>query len=283
MDSLYISDLDGTLLGADGTLSAASTEILRSLLSKGMKFTVASARSVSSIQNVLAGLELNLPVIEFNGAMVSDFDTKEHHFINSVDSSVVEDVLSLVEDSGNSAFVSAFTGSEDRLYYSSVTGEGMQWYLNNRRFNSDRRLKQLGDIRECLDNRVICVNVTGRIEKVEGLEAELRKQFPDSLAIHCLQDHYSPGFYWLTAHSIKASKANAIQFLQYFTGTTDRELVVFGDNSNDIGMFKIADRAVAVSNATEELKVLADEIIGVSDADSVALYLKNDLMNNAED
>ena len=272
MDSLYISDLDGTLLGADGTLSAASTEILRSLLSKGMKFTVASARSVSSIQNVLAGLELNLPVIEFNGAMVSDFDTKEHHFINSVDSSVVEDVLSLVEDSGNSAFVSAFTGSE-----------GMQWYLNNRRFNSDRRLKQLGDIRECLDNRVICVNVTGRIEKVEGLEAELRKQFPDSLAIHCLQDHFSPGFYWLTAHSIKASKANAIQFLQYFTGTTDRELVVFGDNSNDIGMFKIADRAVAVSNATEELKVLADEIIGVSDADSVALYLKNDLMNNAED
>jgi len=274
MRSLYISDLDGTLLGADGSLSDESKNILLRLLSNGMEFTVASARSVSSIQNVLAGIDLTLPVIEFNGAMVSDFHTGEHLFINSINSSVVEDVLSLVEDSGNSAFVSAFTGSEDRLYYSSVTGEGMQWYLNNPRFNRDRRLRQLSGIRESLDNQVICVNVTGRIENVEGLEAELRKQFSDSLVIHCLQDHYSPGFYWLTAHSIKASKANAIQFLQNFTGTTDRELVVFGDNSNDIGMFKLADRAVAVSNATSELKAFADEIIGRSDMDSVALYMK---------
>jgi Cof subfamily protein (haloacid dehalogenase superfamily) len=282
MKSLYISDLDGTLLGADGNLSAFSVEVLRSLLSNDVIFTVASARSVSSIQNVLAGLEFNLPVIEFNGAMVSDFDTGEHLFINSIDSSVAEDILSLVEDTGNSAFVSAFTGSEDRLYYSSVTGEGMKWYLNNPRFNRDRRLKQLSDIRESLDNQVICVNVTGRIENVEGLEAELRKQFSDSLVIHCLQDHYSPGFYWLTAHSIKASKAAAIKFLQDFTGTNDRELVVFGDNSNDIGMFKLADRAVAVSNAVPELKVFADEIIGSSNTDSVALYLKEDYMNRAE-
>ena len=59
--------------------------------------------------------------------------------------------------------------------------------------------------------------------------------------------------------------------------------MVFGDNSNDIGMFKIADRAVAVSNATPELKAFAHEIIGSGDTDSVAMYLKNDLMNNAED
>ena len=56
--------------------------------------------------------------------------------------------------------------------------------------------------------------------------------------------------------------------------------MVFGDNSNDTGMFELADRAVAVSNAVPELKAFADEIIGSSAEDSVALYLKNDFMNN---
>ena len=65
---LYVSDLDGTLLQEDATVSPTSRRILSSLLAEGLPLTVASARSVVSMQQMLAGIGLKLPVIEFNGA-----------------------------------------------------------------------------------------------------------------------------------------------------------------------------------------------------------------------
>ncbi len=65
--TLYISDLDGTLLGDDAELSPLTLATLHDLLLDGLLFTVASARSSASIRRVLRGLPLRLPVIEFNG------------------------------------------------------------------------------------------------------------------------------------------------------------------------------------------------------------------------
>ena len=52
MPTLYITDLDGTLLRSDATLSAFSRSVLTDLLSRGVLFTVASARSVTSIRSI---------------------------------------------------------------------------------------------------------------------------------------------------------------------------------------------------------------------------------------
>ena len=65
MNTIYVSDLDGTLLRDDATLSAFSRNVLRELLRNDIPFTVASARNVTSIRAILAGLKLHLPVIEF--------------------------------------------------------------------------------------------------------------------------------------------------------------------------------------------------------------------------
>ena len=65
MNTVYVSDLDGTLLRSDATLSVFSRDTLTRLLSEGLLFTVASARSVASIRPILAGLKLPLPIIEF--------------------------------------------------------------------------------------------------------------------------------------------------------------------------------------------------------------------------
>ena len=48
---------------------------------------------------------------------------------------------------------------------------------------------------------------------------------------------------------------------------------MFGDHNNDIEMFQEADRAIAVANATDELKALATQVIGPNDEDSVVRYL----------
>lgn len=78
MSHLYVSDLDGTLLSNNGTLSNNSRAALQQLLSDGVAFSVASARSVVSIKPILSGIRLSLPVIEFNGAFLSDLDSGRH-------------------------------------------------------------------------------------------------------------------------------------------------------------------------------------------------------------
>ena len=75
MTALYVSDLDGTLLTNAATLSDYSRSALRTLLAEGLKFSVASARSVASMRKILRGLTLELPIIGFNGALLSDLNT----------------------------------------------------------------------------------------------------------------------------------------------------------------------------------------------------------------
>jgi HAD superfamily hydrolase (TIGR01484 family) len=92
MGTLFVFDLDGTLLRNDATLSDFSKDHLNELLRSGMLFTVASARSVITMASMLKGLNLTLPVVEFNGAFVSDLRTGQHRIVNSIDSVVAEDI-----------------------------------------------------------------------------------------------------------------------------------------------------------------------------------------------
>ena len=59
-DVLYVSDLDGTLLQDDATLSPRGRALLTELLDDGVPFTVASARSIGSMGPILQGLDLSL-------------------------------------------------------------------------------------------------------------------------------------------------------------------------------------------------------------------------------
>lgn len=280
MNSLYVTDLDGTLLTDEGTLSQISLNILQDLLEKGTLFTTASARSVASIQHIFKGLKLELPVIEFNGAIISDLQSGQHLFINSIDPPQVEDICCVIEKHECSPFVSTYTGVEDRLYYSGVANEGEKWYVNDRRIHNDKRLRFVEKISSSFNDQVICLNVIGKLEVLADLECEMRERYRGSLEIHCLEDQYSPGFFWLTAHDKRATKDRAVKELQKLTGLSNSEVVVFGDNANDIRMFKMADRSIAVSNAIEELKIHATQVIGSNNEHSVARFIQSDIQKS---
>jgi len=93
---------------------------------------------------------------------------------------------------------------------------------------------------------------------------------------HLFENLYSPGWFWLTVHDRRATKDQAIRTLAQRCGLTGSEIVVFGDQSNDLKMFQMADRAVAVSNAAEELKCHASVIIGPNESDSVVKFIQRE-------
>ena len=248
--------------------------VLQHLLADGLVFSVASARSVASMQPVLRGLELRLPVIEFNGAFLSDLASGRHEVVNSIEPAIAGDIFALMSRSGHSPFVSTFNGAADRLYYSSTTNEGENYYVTNRQRNKDHRLRQTGDLSGALKEQVVCLTVIARAESLYDMELSVRDQYGDLVEIHLFENQYSPGWFWLTVHDRRATKDQAIRLLMDSYGLTTHSLVVFGDHTNDIKMFKIASEAVAVENAHPEVKRHATQVIGPNHADSVAEFIR---------
>lgn len=273
MSFLYVSDLDGTLLTNEPRLSTASESRLRELLAAGLPFSVASARSVTSIRRLLRDLPITLPVIEFNGAFVSDLSTGKHEVVNAVAPDVVGAVYSQVVALGHVPFVSTFDGREDCLYASEAANEGARWYLDDRIANRDPRLRNTADLRDALAEQVVCLTVIGRRESLSELELAIREMCESQVEMHLFENQYSPGWHWLTVHDWRARKDRGVQAMMALCGLTDHSLVAFGNDLNDVGLFNLAVERVAVANAHPELKRHATHTIGSNEADSVVNYI----------
>jgi 5-amino-6-(5-phospho-D-ribitylamino)uracil phosphatase len=273
---LYVSDLDGTLLGKDAALSAATRKKLTAMLQEGLPFTVASARSVVSMQQLLSNIPIRLPVIELNGAFVSDLKTGKHRVVHALESDIVTAIYGLCRQIDLELFLSTFNGSEDRLYYTEVSNDGMNWYVRDRTTRKDKRLRQTSRLTDHFTEHVVCMTVIDRIEALRPLQESIQRAFGERTQIHFFENPYSPGWYWLTVHDRKANKAEAIRTLVEMNGLglEQIQLTVFGDNDNDMNMFQLATHAIAVGNATADLKRLATQVIGSHETDSVVHYLE---------
>lgn len=129
--TLYISDLDGTLLNDDGVISEYTRDNLNKMIENGVQFTVASARSIKSIQYLLSEINLKLPVIEFNGAFITDFYNSYHYMIFDIEKTVLSTIYNMFVNKGYYPLISAFDGDIDRLYYDRIDNEGVKWYIDD--------------------------------------------------------------------------------------------------------------------------------------------------------
>lgn len=272
--TFYVSDLDGTLLRDAAVLSPYTRETLAGLLDDGLPFTVASARSVVSMRPMLRGVPLRLPVVEINGAFVSDLATGRHEAIASLPRDVAAGLLDLIAEAGCEPFLTAFGGGEDRLYHRGIRNAGMQWFLDDRRRERDARLRATDDPRRALDDEIVCITTIAEYPALMDLATAYEERWGDDVRIHLFDSRYCKGWHWLTVHDRGATKERAIRTLMERYDLGGHELVVFGDEMNDVSMFRAADRAVAVANAVDGLKPYATEVIGSNEEDAVATYLR---------
>ncbi|MBN1865816.1 HAD family hydrolase [Candidatus Sumerlaeota bacterium] len=276
MTTLYVSDLDGTLLRNDGSLSDFARETLNSLIEEGLLFAVASARSIVTIREVLAGLLLRLPIIEGNGAALSDQKTGAHQVVNPIDSDLLEDLYAEFVDRGCEPLVATFDGQADRCYYDGGGNEGMKAYIRNRTEARDPRLRRVADVREAFRDQVMTFTLIERHAILAPVVEWLETAHRDAVRVHFFEDTYMPEWSWAMVHDRRASKDQAIRTIQEICGVGPEETVVFGDNDNDIAMFRAAGRAIAVSNATDRLKAEATQIVGSNEKDSVVRFIERE-------
>ncbi len=274
--TVYVTDLDGTLLDRDARLSPRTRAGLTELLDDGLLLTVASARSVVAMQQMFDGLRLPLPVVEFNGAFISDLATGEHLVTNAIAADVVGDVYRTVASAGFLPFVSAFDGRADRFYYSDILNDGMQLYLDNRLANHDPRVRHTDDLRPHLTEDVASLTIIDRIEPVKELRRRLEDEFRGRLSLVDFDSLYFTGWHWMTVHDARATKGQALLDMLRREGLESAEVVAFGDTDGDIPLFHVADRSIAVANASKKLMAMATGVTGANYEDGVVEFLERD-------
>ena len=129
------------------------------------------------------------------------------------------------------------------------------------------------------DNRTMEQNLKivyfGYEEQLRPLYEELKKVFGNAIEAKLSPEKYGGG-YFLTLLHPEGDKAHAMQKVMEYLERDHGDITVFGDSVNDLGMFKLAGTSVAVSNALDEVKAVADLILPHSnDEDAVAKYLKS--------
>ncbi len=261
--TLYVSDLDGTLLDRSGQLSPRTRQGLTRLLDQGLLFTVASARHVSSIRSVLGDLPLRLPVISGNGACISDLQSGRHELVRTLAPAMAQSIFALIRQHDLLPFFSTHDSRVgDRLYYQGARNAGQQGFIDERLQSADPRLRQTDQLQDHLREPVVTFVVVDHEAALVALQAAVEALCGDAVETHLQDDMYAPHWSWLTIHDRQATKDQAIVTLVQRYALAEREIVVFGDNVNDVTMLRAAHRGITRGNAIDAVKREAHTGIG---------------------
>ncbi len=270
MKTLYVSDLDGTLLTKEECVSVYSRDRLNAMIDRGLLFTYATARSFESARRAVAGLNLNIPVVLYNGGLIFHPQTREVLNVVLFGGEEKSYVYSVLIRHGIQPFVFGATKDRSHERVSWVTGcetVGMQRYLLRRR--EDSRMFGVGSEEELLDGAVFYFKCIGPKEPLERAWNELK--FDPRFICIFHQETYQSDF-WMEISPREATKANGVKKVKAYLGCD--KTVCFGDTSNDSDMFDVCDEKYAVMNADDWLKNKSTGVIGYCEEDGVAKWLE---------
>ena len=272
MKTLFVSDLDGTLLTAKETVSEYSMRLLNELIDEdGVLFTYATARSLNSAAKAVWGLRQNLPVILYNGAIIMEPWNGNKLYNSHFTGTVRADIRRILHEYDVWPLVYSFLGNKERVsWLRGRETEGMKRYLSRRA--GDPRLNPVDSPDELKDDEIFYYTYIDAKERTDVLHAVFEKD----ARFRCIyqQETYRSD-YWLEIMPAGTSKGAAATVLKERLGA--EKLVAFGDALNDRELFRAADEAYAVENADEELKKVATAVIGYSEEDSVSKFIRDNL------
>lgn len=266
MKTLYLSDLDGTLLRSDESISEFTAQTLQRLTRQGILFSYATARSSVTAKQVTRGLLSLNPTIVYNGAFIKEKEDGAilcENFFLPAEGAAVQAVLQTHQIN---PIVYAFVdGAEHFSFHTGKVLPVMKTFLDDR---WDSRRREVADDTALYAGRTFYYTCVGQREQLDNAYDVFKND--DRFTTVYSKDTYMDAML-LEIMPKKATKANAA--LQLKERLKADKLVVFGDGLNDLSMFRAADEAYAVENAVPELKAAATGIIGKNDEDGVARWM----------
>lgn len=267
--TLYVTDLDGTLLQNDSTLSDHTVETLNRLISRGMQISVATARGTIGVQLVdLERIHFRVPLVMLGGVLL--YDLARHRIVHSCEMSAdtVDAILQVFRAADRHPQLYRRRGNEVHIYYTDLLPQEESFVhratTDGRRFEHFyHRVSHLKSspaiFFSCQSPYKEQLALKERLDRIPGIRTVL------------YQDTYTEDNWFLEICREDAGKDRGVERLQQRL-RADR-VVAFGDNVNDIPLFSVADLALCVANASPAAKAAADREIPANTEDGVADYL----------
>jgi len=272
MKTLYISDLDGTLLNSSAELSEYTINTLNALISDGVYFSVATARTAATSAVMLERVAVNVPIILMNGVLIYDLQKKNYIKKDILSRSAAEQIIGILKQTGQSGLMYTLDNGEMTVYYERLGTKYLRDFVEERVLRYNKKFTQTDDFAEVeadiiyftfMDSGDNIRQIYDAVKNINGINTEMYR------------DIYSEDFWYLEIFSETASKYNAAQFLRSEYGFD--KIVGFGDNLNDIPLFKACDECYAVGNAKNEVKEKATAVIGSNGGDGVAKWMEGNI------
>lgn len=263
---LYISDLDGTLLNSRAEISEHSCELINSFIEKGGNFSIATARTAATAVPMTQNIRINVPVVLMNGVCVFDTVKNEYVKIEQIPYESLLKILNILKGFRLSGFMFSINGSVLDTYYENLDSEHAREFYEERTRKFGKVFTKTDNFVKYADKNIVYYSVTDKQEILNPVYEALKNT--EGIHIDFYRDVYREEYWYLEISSSSASKYNAVNFIRSEYGF-DR-VVGFGDNLNDLPLFRACDEAYAVENAKEEVKNAADGVIPSNNEDGVA-------------
>lgn len=268
LKTLYVSDLDGTLLSPEKRITPRTASIINTLIEQGLLFSINTARSLMGAELLnLRDIHFKTPLILMNGALLYDLEKRHVADKCEMDGETVSRVLDLCREGGKNPQLYRVEGDLVRVTFMTPTNP-LEWeFLKERGLHFSDRIVQV----EAYDRETPAVyfSTQDTYEKLKRISDRLH-ELPG--VTHVLyQDNYHEDNWYLEVFSDQGGKDKGLLRLQQLVGA--ERTVAFGDNFNDLPMLRTADLALVVENGQPAMKEAADQVIGPNDRDGVAEYL----------
>ena len=252
--NVLFTDMDGTLLLKDSTVSADMKAALDRAVAAGHRLVLTSGRPLPSIKERIVKLGFNYPdtyIIAFGGALIYDLEAGKVIHSYKVPQVAIRGIAALCEEAG--IYIQGYTDEEIIL---TAATEETDYY--RQRVNMPyREVPDLADYLTDGSSKLQIIHLTDH-EKLEALRAKIVAQYGEYV------DTFFSSPRYLEILPKGVSKGVAVKFMTSYLSVPVSHTFAAGDEDNDISMLKIAGRGVAMANASEQVKAAAD-IITVND------------------
>lgn len=271
--TLYITDLDGTLLNAEGRISDDTRRMINEAVERGVMFSVATARTPATVSTLLKDIDLRLPMVVMTGAALWDMKQNRYSDVRFHNPETARRLIEIYREAKLPTFV--YSLGEDHIihiYHIGPMDELARKFMEERIDNPFKRFHVgpdgSSDTMPPMD-RILLFLTMQPTEAARRVYDRIR-ELGDCRPIF-YHDMYGDEIAELEVFAADASKAIGVGEVARLAGAS--RVVAFGDNVNDLPMLRTADHSVAVGNAVPEVRETASEIIGTNTEDAVARYI----------
>ncbi|MDW5472174.1 Cof-type HAD-IIB family hydrolase [Staphylococcus equorum] len=260
---LICLDLDGTLLNDEKVITQYTKEVLTTLQNQGHKLMIATGRPYRASQIYYHELNMNTPVVNFNGAFVhhpkdDQFETMHER----LDFDLARNIIQSLNDFGVTNIIAEVKDYVFLNNYDQKLFDG---------FSMGTPKIETGDLLTCLNESPTSILVEAEEFMIPRVKQMLTRFYAENI------EHRRWGSPFPVIEIVKQgiSKARGIDYVKTHLDIDRNHIIAFGDEDNDLEMIKYAKHGIAMENGLDELKHIANEITHSNNNDGIGRYLND--------